>query len=129
MGNGAGRDEAGLGLGSMGDLAARLVDKQLDQGARIEIQAQRRPSETYSAAVGPSPLNLTGFGMNGERIIGGLTVPSAIKAARPGGTFAETIVATGLPRRVIVIDSPASTRSTMRLALFFSSRIPTLSLM
>jgi hypothetical protein len=112
-------------MGCAGDLAARLVDEQLDKSARIEVKAQRRPSETYSEAVGPGPRSLTGLGTNRERLSGGRTVPSAISAASFGDTVAETIVATGFPRRVTVIGSPASACSMIRLALFFSSRMPT----
>jgi len=113
----------------MGNLTARLVDEQLDQSAGIQIEAQRRPSETYSEAVGPGPRSLTGFGTNRLRLFGGRTVPSAIRAARPGGASVDTNVATGFPRRVIVIVSPASTCSMIRLALFFNSRMPTALLM
>jgi len=59
----------------------------------------------------------------------GLTVPFAIRAASPGGVVADTILATGFPLRVTVIGSPASTLSMIRLALFFSSRMPTVLLM
>jgi hypothetical protein len=36
----------GIGVGLLGLLGPRLVDQQLDQGAGIEVEAQRRPSAT-----------------------------------------------------------------------------------
>jgi hypothetical protein len=128
MGDSAGRDEAGFFTGCLGDLTAGLVDYQLDQGACVEIETQRRPSETYSEAVGPGPISLTRLGV-WCRPFPGRTVPLAISLARPGEIVEETIVATGLPRRVTVIASPLSTCSTIRLVLFFNSRMPTVLLM
>jgi hypothetical protein len=112
-----------------GDVAFRLVDKELDQGTGIEIEAQRRPSETYSAAVLPEPRSLIGFLGRLREPFPGLTVPSAISASMAGDLAVETILATGLPWRVTVIGSPVSTRSMIWLRLFFSSRMPTVSLM
>lgn len=54
-------DAVGLGVGPAGILGARLVDQQLDQRAGIEVEVQRRPSETYSAALLPLPWSLAGF--------------------------------------------------------------------
>jgi hypothetical protein len=54
-------DAVGLGVGPAGILGARLVDQQLDQRAGIEVEVQRRPSETYSAALLPVPWSLAGF--------------------------------------------------------------------
>lgn len=44
---------------AFGNIASRLVDQQLDEGVRIEIERQRRPSDTYSAAVLPFPRSFT----------------------------------------------------------------------
>ena len=48
------------GVGAAGLLGSGLVDQELDQRAGIEVEAQRRPSETYSAALLPLPLSLAG---------------------------------------------------------------------
>jgi len=41
-----GSDAVGFAIGILRLLRSRLIDQQLDQGAGIEIKAQRRPSET-----------------------------------------------------------------------------------
>lgn len=41
-----GSDAVGLVIGTLRLLRSRLIDQQLDQGAGIEIEVQRRPSET-----------------------------------------------------------------------------------
>lgn len=105
----------------------RLIDQELDQRAGIEVEAQRRPSETYSAALLPLPRSLAGFGGRYRGPSGARTVPSAIRADRWGGVVVETILATGRPCFVTVIASPSSTRSMIELALSFSSRMPTVA--
>src|SRR3954447_465898 len=50
-----GSDALGLVIGTLRLLRSRLIDQQLDQGAGIEIEVQRRPSETWSAALMPVP--------------------------------------------------------------------------
>lgn len=35
-----------VAVGALGLVSSGLVDQQLDQGAGIEVEAQRRPSET-----------------------------------------------------------------------------------
>jgi len=39
-------DPVGVVVGALRGLGARLIDQQLDQGAGIEVETQRRPSET-----------------------------------------------------------------------------------
>src|SRR5262249_30885730 len=56
-----GADAVCLGVRASGFLGSGLVDQELDQRAGIEVEAQRRPSETYSAALLPSPLSLAGL--------------------------------------------------------------------
>lgn len=56
-----GADAIRLGVGAAGLLRSGLVDQELDQRAGIEVEAQRRPSETYSAALLPGPRSLAGF--------------------------------------------------------------------
>jgi hypothetical protein len=68
---------------------------------------------------------LIGVGRKRDLLRGGRITPLAIKAASSAGIVADTIVTTGFPRRVTVIGSPASACSMIRLALFFSSRMPT----
>jgi hypothetical protein len=41
-----GSDAVGVVIGTLRLLRALLVDQQLDQGAGIQVEAQRRPSET-----------------------------------------------------------------------------------
>jgi hypothetical protein len=41
-----GSDAAGVVVGALRLLRSRLVDQQLDQGTGIEVEVQRRPSET-----------------------------------------------------------------------------------
>jgi hypothetical protein len=41
-----GSDAVGLVIGTLRLFRSRLIDQQLDQGAGIEIEVQRRPSET-----------------------------------------------------------------------------------
>lgn len=128
-GKNAGRNGAGMPKGVACDIAIGLIDEELDQGAGIEIEAQRRPSETYSAAVLPGPRSLIGFLGRVREPFPGLTAPCAISSAIRGDLAVETILATGFPRRVTVTGSPASTRSMTLLSSFFSSRMPTLALM
>jgi hypothetical protein len=45
-GDGTRRGRRKVVVGLVGEVAVRLVDEQLDQRARIEVEAQRRPSET-----------------------------------------------------------------------------------
>ncbi len=126
MSDRSGAHSLGAFVSGLGVLSAGLGDEQLYERAGIEVEAQRRPSETYSAALLPAPRGLVGFGR--WRVpSAGLTEPSAISAARCGGIEAETICATGRPRRVTVIGSPASTRSMIELALSFNSRMPTVA--
>ncbi len=57
-----GRTDAGrLAVSAPGLLGSCLIDQELDQRAGIEVEAQRRPSETYSAALFPLPRSLAGF--------------------------------------------------------------------
>lgn len=46
VGDGRGSDAVGIAIGVLRLLGSRLVDQQLDQGAGVEIETQRRPSET-----------------------------------------------------------------------------------
>jgi hypothetical protein len=46
MGDRGGSDAVGVVVGALRLLGSRLVDQQLDQGTGIEIEVQRRPSET-----------------------------------------------------------------------------------
>jgi hypothetical protein len=57
-----GADAIRLGVGAPSLLGSGLVDQELDQRAGIEVEAQRRPSETYSAALLPGPRSLAGLG-------------------------------------------------------------------
>lgn len=41
-----GSDAVGVAIGTLRLLRARLVDQQLDQGAGVQVETQRRPSET-----------------------------------------------------------------------------------
>lgn len=41
-----GSDAVGILVGALCLPRARLIDQQLDQGAGIQVKAQRRPSET-----------------------------------------------------------------------------------
>jgi hypothetical protein len=41
-----GSDAAGVVVGALCLLRSRLIDQQLDQGTGIEVEVQRRPSET-----------------------------------------------------------------------------------
>lgn len=41
-----GSDAARAAIGALSLVGPRLVDQQLDQSAGIEVEAQRRPSET-----------------------------------------------------------------------------------
>jgi hypothetical protein len=61
MSNGRGADAIRLGICAPGLLGSRLVDQELDQRAGIEVEAQRRPSETYAAALLPEPRSLAGL--------------------------------------------------------------------
>ena len=56
-----GADAIRLGVSVPSLFGSRLVDQELDQCAGIEVEAQRRPSETYSAALLPGPLGLAGL--------------------------------------------------------------------
>lgn len=53
MGDPDGANPVRLVVGAAGLFRSRLIDQELDQGAGIEVEAQRRPSETYSAAFLP----------------------------------------------------------------------------
>src|SRR6476620_234913 len=128
MGDRGGADAVRLAVGAPGLLGSRLVDQELDQGAGIEVEAQRLPSETYSAALLPGPRSLAGFAGRYRGPSGVRTAPSAIKAERWGGVLVDTILATGRPCFVTVIASPSSTRSMIELALSLSSRMPTVAL-
>ena len=46
VGDRGGSDAIGAAIGASRLLGSRLVDQQLDQGAGIEVEAQRRPSAT-----------------------------------------------------------------------------------
>jgi uncharacterized protein YsxB (DUF464 family) len=46
MCNRDGSDVVCVAVGTLGMVGSGLVDQQLDQGAGIEVEAQRRPSET-----------------------------------------------------------------------------------
>ena len=61
MSDGRGADAIRLGVGGPGLFGSGLVDQELDQRAGIEVEAQRRPSETYSAALLPEPWSLAGL--------------------------------------------------------------------
>lgn len=61
MGDCGGANAVRLTVGAARLLGSRLIDQELDQCARIEVEAQRRPSETYSAALFPVPWSLAGF--------------------------------------------------------------------
>jgi hypothetical protein len=50
-----------FGVGAPSFLSSGLVDQELDQRAGIEVEAQRRPSETYSAALLPGPRSFAGL--------------------------------------------------------------------
>lgn len=50
-----------LGVSAPSFFSSGLVDHELDQRAGIEVEAQRRPSETYSAALLPEPRSLAGL--------------------------------------------------------------------
>lgn len=127
MSDRGGADTVRLSIGTAGLVGSGLVDQELDQRAGIEVEAQRRPSATYSAALLPVPRSLAGLAGRWRGPSGARTVPSAIKAERWGGVFVETIRATGRPCFVTVIASPSSTRSMIELALSFSSRMPTVA--
>ena len=61
MGDRRGANAIRLGVGAPCFLGSGLVDQKLDQRAGIEVEAQRRPSETYSAALLPGPRSLAGL--------------------------------------------------------------------
>jgi hypothetical protein len=61
MSDGGGADPICLGVGAPRLLGSGLVDQELDQCAGIEVEAQRRPSETYSDALLPGPRSLAGL--------------------------------------------------------------------
>lgn len=61
MSDRGGADAVRLAVSAPGLLGSRLIDQELDQRAGIEVEAQRRPSETYSAALLPVPRSLAGF--------------------------------------------------------------------
>jgi hypothetical protein len=46
VGDGGGSDAVGVAIGGLCLLGSRLVDQKLDQSAGIEVEVQRRPSET-----------------------------------------------------------------------------------
>lgn len=46
VGDRGGPDAIGVAVGASCLLGSRLIDQQLDQGAGIEVEAQRRPSAT-----------------------------------------------------------------------------------
>jgi hypothetical protein len=56
-----GADAIRLRVGAPSLLGSRLVDQELYQRTGIEIETQRRPSETYSAALLPRPRSLAGL--------------------------------------------------------------------
>ena len=56
-----GADAIRLGVGAPSLFRSGLIDQELDQRAGIEVKAQRRPSETYSAALLPWPRSLAGL--------------------------------------------------------------------
>lgn len=62
VGDRRGADAIRVGIGAPSFLGSGLVDQELDQRAGIEVETQRRPSETYSAAVLPEPRSLAGLG-------------------------------------------------------------------
>lgn len=57
----SGPDTVRLAVGAPGLVGSWLLDQELDQRAGVEVQAQRRPSDTYSAALLPVPRSLAGF--------------------------------------------------------------------
>lgn len=61
MCDGGGPDAVRLAVGAPRLLGSWLIDQELDQRAGIEVEAQRRPSATYSAALLPVPRSLAGF--------------------------------------------------------------------
>lgn len=56
-----GADAVRFAVGASRLLGPRLIDQELDQRGGIEVEAQRRPSETYSAALLPLPRSFAGF--------------------------------------------------------------------
>ena len=46
MRDGGGSDAVGVVVGTLRFFRPRLIDQQLDQSTGIEVEAQRRPSET-----------------------------------------------------------------------------------
>ena len=63
MCNRDGPDVICVAVSALSLVSSGLVDQQLDQGAGIEVEAQRRPSATQSEALLPLPLSFTGLGM------------------------------------------------------------------
>lgn len=61
MGDRRGADAVRLGVGAPSLFRSGLIDQELDQRAGIEVEAQRRSSETYSAALLPWPRSLAGL--------------------------------------------------------------------
>lgn len=61
MGDRGGADTVCLGVCASRLLGPWLIDQELDQRAGIQVEAQRRPSDTYSAALLPVPRSLAGF--------------------------------------------------------------------
>lgn len=61
VGDRRGADAVRLSVGAPGLFGSRFVDQELDQRAGIEVEAQRRPSVTYSAALLPAPLGFAGL--------------------------------------------------------------------
>jgi hypothetical protein len=61
MSNRGGADAVRLAIGAPGFFGSRLIHQQLGQGAGIEVETQRRPSEKYSAPLLPVPRSLAGL--------------------------------------------------------------------
>src|ERR1044072_235522 len=108
--------------------AALLVDVALDQGARVEIEHQRsssRSARTIAEAERPVRSGLGGRLGSGREAGGTLrSATSSRRRSSPRRTPAGTMSATGRPRGLTLIFSPASTWCRTLLRLVFSSLTP-----
>lgn len=105
-------------------LPSILNQEGLHKRAGVQIDAQDRSSLTYEETGGPG-LGRTPLGGGLNLLPDQLARPSARRVAMFSGILAGMIRATGSPRSVTMMLSPARTRLRYRLSEFFSSRTPT----
>ena len=105
-----------------------LCDDELDEGRAIEIDGFQsvRPSDTSRDGAGASAASGI-IGRSSRSASARRSSPSRSSLARPAGIVLSS-TATGRPRSVTSMVSPAATLRRMALASLRSSRTPTRSM-